>query len=145
MFNYSSFPLFLSKSDSGTAVVPNIELNAIDLIANFFVSCPRLGKKEEEEHKRILYYYPAEETPKRKVSIILIYIKLTFQAEITGMAGAVVGFTSELIRLNKGSLQKSKHRFIFSSKIASIFLPVEEDFIIGVTFNRYKLDYLANH
>lgn len=73
MFNYSPFHSFpFSKSDSSTtAVVPNIELNALDLVSNFYVTCPRLAKKEEEEHKRILYYYPLEESPKRKVINIL--------------------------------------------------------------------------
>ena len=68
MFNYSPFHSFpFAKSDAGSAIVPNIEFNALDLIANFYVTCPRLAIKEEEEHKRILYFYPVEETPKRKV------------------------------------------------------------------------------
>lgn len=59
------------------------------------------------------------------------------------MAGAVVGFTSELIRLdtineNKGT---RKYRFVLSTKTATIVLPVEDDFIIGVTFNRLVTFY----
>lgn len=68
MFTYSPFHNFsFSKSDQSTAIIPNVDLTAVDLISNFFVTCLRLTKKEEEEHKRILYYYPHEETPKRKV------------------------------------------------------------------------------
>lgn len=80
MFNYSPFHSFLlAKSDSGTAVVPNIEINALELISNFYVTCPRLTKKEEDEHKRILYYYPPEETSKRKARLIFINFMLHFR------------------------------------------------------------------
>lgn len=140
MFSYSPFHTFpFSKSDATAAVVPNIELNALDLIASFYVTCPRLAKKEEEEYKRILFYYPNDESPKRKVNTFK-YCLMNFllQAEITGMSSAVVGFTSELMRLEKINhvKQRRKHRFIWSTKTASIVLPVEDDFIIGVTFNR---------
>jgi hypothetical protein len=48
MFSYSPFHTFpFAKSDATAAVVPNIELHALDLIANFYVTCPRLSKKEE--------------------------------------------------------------------------------------------------
>lgn len=62
------------------------------------------------------------------------------------MAGAVVGFTSELIRLNNNhnneKQSKRKYRFILSTKSASIVLPVEDDFIIGVTFSRFYFNLM---
>jgi len=126
MFSYSPFFPF-SKAES-TATVANIELDALDLVSNFYVTCPKLTRKEEDEHKRILYYYPPEESPKRK-------------AEVTGMAGACVGFTSELVRLeNNKEAKRRNHRFILSAKTACVVLPIDEDFIIGATFNRELCD-----
>ncbi|KAI6230832.1 hypothetical protein M3Y99_01028200 [Aphelenchoides fujianensis] len=123
MFSYSPFhssPFSSKHADSPAG--PELDVGLLDILANFYVICPKLVKREDEEHKRLLFYYPPEETSQRKV---------------TGMAAAIVNFTSELVKIEgTNGTKRRAHRFVCSNKTAAIFLPVEEDFILGATFNR---------
>ncbi|KAI6212870.1 hypothetical protein M3Y94_00080200 [Aphelenchoides besseyi] len=124
MFSYSPFHSSPFSKPDAISAASNVDVNLLDVLANFYVVCPKLQKREDDEHKRLLFYYPPEETSQRK-------------AEITGMAAAMVDFTSELIRIeNSGHVKRRSHRFVRSSKSTGVFLPVEDDFIIGATLNR---------
>lgn len=115
----------------------------MDICEHFFITHPASGQKEGHEHERVMLFLPSSQT-------------LTKQMEITGMAEAIVNFSSSLlfnqpsdseVKCNKQQSKKSisitsddesiDFRYISSSTSKEVVLVVENaSFFVGVSLNR---------